>query len=293
MTDSPVLPPKREWHGSHPEWGYSPTAFRWDEQWIAGVNFIPFATETRKWLQQSGLISGLFEADRSNRRAYRNPYSYSGAAIASMFCRAVNACLDYTASDVGTENETEAEVARIHLSNDVVLYSARLCEVVIKQLLYCTSIPEKNYKGLALGQLLETSCPDCRRKDGKEPHKVSWIGALACPFHLCREFDQCANDHLALVNKLRNVKAAHSDNEGLNPRTVKESKDQLFQESTRLLEGVVHMLTHVEKLEDVMIADLEEKAQQINLLKFGGLPPDECNFYLRPSVKFAHPRLFG
>lgn len=290
-SEDAYSPPTRQWHGTHHEWSYSPRAFIWNGEWITGVNLVPFATEVRKWMQQSGQITVFVKQHRSEKWAFTNPYSYSGSAIALMLSQTINAYHDYAMSEGPSDDPLDAEASRIRLFNEVLLYSARFCEVVIKQLLYCTQVPQKLYARAALGQLLESSCPSCKKESGSTPHTVSWVGTLACPFHLCREFDHCAMDHMALVNTLRNSRAAHSGSEDLNPRTVRESKDQLQQDAKKVLETVVHLLTHIEKLESEMLDDIAKKGAQINLLKRMGLSPEECNFNLAPGVPFEHPLL--
>jgi hypothetical protein len=94
-------------------------------------------------------------------------------------------------------------------------------------------------------------------------------------------------DHMFLVNRLRNSLAAHSDSEELNVRSAQESKDQLLRDGTQVLENVVHMLSHLEKLEDRMRDDLAQKGEMITLLKLNGLPPDQCNFNLTPGKPFV------
>jgi len=284
-------PPVREWHGTHHEWSYGPQAFIWNGAWITGVNFVSFATAMRRWMQQSGQLTILVKEHRTEERAATNPYSYGGSAIALMLSQTINEYHDYSTSDSPSDDPLYAEATRLRLFNKVLLHSARFCEVVIKQLLYCTQVPQKRYEPLALGQLLESPCPSCKKKSGKLPHMVSWVGTLACPFRLCYEFDHCAMDHMALVNTHRNSRVAHAGSEDLNPRTARESKDQLQHDATKVLNGVVRMLTHLEKLEARMHEDLVMKGAQINLLKSGGLPPEECNFQLEPGVPFEHPGL--
>ncbi len=94
-------------------------------------------------------------------------------------------------------------------------------------------------------------------------------------------------DHMALVNRLRNSEAAHSGIQPLNIRSVEASKLQLFQDNQEVLEGFVHMLSHLEDLEHEMLQDLTDKAETINALKRNGLPPEDCNFNLVPGEKFA------
>lgn len=293
MTVSPrdiLKPPQRRWHGTHHFWSYRPQAFRWDGERVAGVNFVPLATEMRAWMQQRGQLTVLVKQHRQARGACTNPYAYSGSAIALMLSRVVNSHHYYATTETPDDDPLDTEAERVRLFNEVLLYSARFCEVVIKQLLYCTQIPESRYERMALGALLDFPCPDCKKKDGKKPHTSSMVGTLACPFHLCREFDHCALDHMYLVNQLRNSLAAHSSSEELNPRTAQESKEQLLSDGMQTLENVVHMLTHLEKLEGRMLNDIAEKGAQITLLKRRGLPPEECNFRLVPGEPFVFER---
>src|SRR3546814_4822556 len=102
----------------------------------------------------------------------------------------------------------EAEIERLRLYNEVVLYTARFCEVVIKQLLYCTQLPQPRYARKSLGGLLESPCPACRSENGQEPHTISLVGSLAHHFHLCFEFEQCAMNPMLTVTKLSNSQAA-------------------------------------------------------------------------------------
>lgn len=40
-----------------------------------------------------------------------------------------------------SHNALDSEIERLRIYNELLLYSARLIEVVVKQLLYCTQIP--------------------------------------------------------------------------------------------------------------------------------------------------------
>ncbi|WP_371881695.1 hypothetical protein [Caballeronia sp. S22] len=201
--------------------------------------------------------------------------------------RVINAAHEYTNAASLSDDEVAVELERIRLHNEVLIYSARLCEVAIKQLLYCTQIPVPQYQRMALGQLLESPCPTCTRKNGQKPHLVSLVGTLAHPFHLCLEFEHCAMDHMDLVNKLRNSQAAHSEVQTLNIRPTAVSKAQFLHDSDEALSGFVHMLSHLETLEQKMMADLAEKGEAVNRLKRSGLPANDCNFNLVPGQPFV------
>lgn len=94
-------------------------------------------------------------------------------------------------------------------------------------------------------------------------------------------------DHMDLVNKLRNSEAAHSGIKMLNIRSVEDSKAQLLKDCDEVLSGFLHMLSHLEELEERMLDDLAEKAESIILLKLNGLPAEECNFRLTPGMRFV------
>ncbi|WP_370678849.1 hypothetical protein [Comamonas sp. GB3 AK4-5] len=283
--------PKRDWHGAHHPWAYRPHCFRWKGSNIVGANFLPLATEMRAWLTQKGFLSLPPESDKGGQSGYSNPYTFSGATLGLILGRIVNLWHEYTNSESINHNEVDAEVERLRIYNEVVLYAARFCEVVIKQLLYCTQVPEKQYQRMALGALLESPCPSCKKENGKQPHSISMVGTLAHPFDLCLEFEHCAMDHMALVNTQRNTEAAHSNIQMLNIRTVAESKAQLFKDCDDVLSGFTHMLSHFEKLEQAMLDDLVQKGQAIMLLKLNGLSAEDCNFNLVPMHAVEAPQI--
>lgn len=242
----------------------------------------------RAWLTQRGHLPIASLTDQNKKGGYTNPYTFSGVALTLILARVVNAFHDYSTTHAHEHDAVEAEIERLRIFNEVVLYTARFCEVVIKQLLYCTQLPEARYERKALGELLESRCPSCRKENGKKPHMLSLVGSLAHPFRLCVEFEHCAMDHMALVNKLRNSQAAHSDVQALNIRNAKISKNELQNDCREVLEGFVHMLSHLEKLEDRMLDDLAKKGESIELLRLNGLPAYEANFCLIPGEPFEH-----
>ncbi|HGI9339774.1 hypothetical protein FA149_30450 [Pseudomonas aeruginosa] len=276
---------KREWHGAHQPWSYRPHAFRWYGETISGINFVPLAKEMRSWLLRQGFLSIL---SKKNQQVdgYTNPYTFSGSTIALVMARTVNIAHVFATQEAELD-AVDAEIERLRIYNETILYAARFCETAIKQLLYCTQIPESLYKRMALGALLESPCKRCKKQNGKEPHNISLIGSLAHPFRLCLEFDHCAMNHLDMVNKLRNSRAAHSSIQTLDIRTPEESKNQSQAETNETLMDFLHMLSHLEKIESEMLNDLANKAKEINTLKNNGLKPDDCNFNLEPGIEFT------
>lgn len=280
---------KREWHGTHHSWSYRPHAFRWTGELIAGTNLLPLASEMRAWMLRRGHLALMPKREPPGGGAFTNPYTANGITLQFLMASVINAAHQYATTETLNHDAVDAEVERIRMYNEVLMYSARLCEVAIKQLLYCTQAPESRYRRMGLGALLESPCPDCKRQSGKTPHLVSLVGTLAHPFHLCLQFEHCAMDHMDLVNRLRNSEAAHAGVQELNVRSVEASKSQLSQDSQHVLEGFVHMLSHVEDLERKLFADLAAKAEAINALKASGLPAADCNFNLVPGEDFVFP----
>lgn len=253
---------------------------------IAGCNILPLATEMRAWMMGRGQLALMPEEAAPERGGFMNPYTGNGVTLQLLMSRVLNSAHDFVISCASCLDPIEAELERLRLYNEILLYSARFCEVAIKQLLYCTQIPEHRYKRMALGALLESPCPSCKRENGKQPHLVSMVGTLAHPFHLCMEFEHCAMDHMDLVNRLRNSQAAHSGSQDLKIVSAEASIVRFAQERDDVLNGFLHMLSHLSDLEERMISDLTLKAQAINRLKAAGLGPDECNFNLVPGEEF-------
>ncbi|WP_323161880.1 hypothetical protein [Pseudomonas fluorescens] len=282
-------PDKREWHGAHHPWRYSPHAFRWTGEYIAGPNFLPLATEMRAWMLQLGHLSLMPPLESPTNGGYTNTYTENGITLALLMSKSVNSSHHFATSPTASEsdNEVSAELERIRLHNELLINSARFCEIVIKQLLHCTQIPVSLYQRMALGQLLESPCPHCKKKNGVKPHSTSLVGTLACPFGLCLAFEHCAMNHMNLVNKLRNTQAAHSEVQTLNIRSISASKAQLYQDCEGILNDFLHMLSHLQDLERTILDDLAEKANTINHLKRSGLPPEDCNFELIPGQPFV------
>ncbi|MES3707360.1 hypothetical protein QC590_03840 [Pseudomonas putida] len=282
-------PDKRKWHGAHHDWHYHQHAFRWTGEYISGSNLLPLATEMRAWMLQKGHLSLMPPSKPADDGGYTNNYTANGITLALLVSRIINASNAFaTAPEAGNfEDEVNTELDRIRLYNELLINSARLCEVIIKQLLHCTNVPANIYQRMALGQLLESPCPYCKKKKGDKPHSISLVSTLACPFGLCQAFEECAMNHMNLVNKLRNTQAAHSEVQELKVRSAKESKAQLLQDCDDILNDFVHMLSHLEDLEKRVMADLYEKADTINRLKRSGLRPEDCNFNLVPGQTFV------
>ncbi len=164
---------------------------------------------------------------------------------------------------------SKRETRRLRLYNELVMQSARFCEAVIKQMLYCTNVPHRLYKNWSLGQLMSADCKDCR-KDGR-PHAYSLLGALACQYYQCRVFEACGFDHLALVNRRRNAEAAHASQAGMNIRTAIDSRADLAAALTGVSNDLEHMARHIGDVEQAMIREIK-----LLLASLPGMPPFEA-----------------
>lgn len=238
----------------HFDWGFRNEALRWIGIQPVGANFIPLASEIYLWLQQRGHFSLLAEEHKNQPYSCTNPYTYHASAIAGVFSRVVNATHTFATSSEEMDS-TDAELERVRLFNEQVLYTARLCEALIKQLAYCTQIPSKYYANASLGALLSTECRMCKGS-GKPKHKISILGSLAHRYQLCMPIEACLMEHLKIVNRRRNAEAAHSESQAINIRTSQESRAQLAHDSHEAGTELVHMLSHLADLERAIGSEL-------------------------------------
>jgi hypothetical protein len=238
----------------HFDWDFRREAAIWHGGRTVGVNFHPIATELRDWLLRQGVFSILREDDKGGWDSFTNPYAYHASVLACILARTVEAGHDFVTADYALD-EVDAEVERIRLYNEHVLYTARFCEASIKQLLYCTQIPSRYYEQAALGELLSSECKACKRA-GRVRHKISMLGSLAHRYHLCIPFEHCLFEHLKIVNRRRNVEAAHAETQSLRMRPIADARARLHSDSHSILQELVHMLQHVSELEQRMLNEL-------------------------------------
>lgn len=263
MTD-PVSHPD-ESLAYHFEWEFRQEALIRDGAVPIGVNFHPHATDFRSWIDNEGQLSILVRGREEKQSSLSNPYAYYASVLGLILGRSINSVHDYCES-VDEIDPLEAELDRIRLYNEQLLYTARFCEAIIKQLLYCTAIPGRHYEGLSLHGLLSSDCKSCRKK--KRPHRVSLLGSLAHRYGLCLEFERCLFEHLALVNKRRNSTAAHAEATLLNVGSAGESREKLKEDHLSLTKNFRHMLKHVADLENLMFTELHNSARKQMLSVF-------------------------
>jgi hypothetical protein len=236
----------------HIGWEFRREAILWvgNSRFPLRANFYPFATGLQNWMTQEPFNVAVFSSDD---QTYINPYTNHASALANIFMFVVNDCGDFR-EQIGTLNPYEAECRRLRLYSENVLYTARLCEAFIKQLLYCTTFDEKQYRGAALGSLLSGDCSGCRNSKGK-PHKLSLLGSLAHRYHLCHTYEGCLKQHISMVNSRRELEAAHSAVAKFAPGSATRSKFE--KQITKIGNDFVHMLKHISEIETQMLIELD------------------------------------
>ncbi len=237
----------------HVPWGFRREALFWEGDIPVGVNIHPFAGELRGWLRQNGAFT-LIAPDPGAHPEEVNPYTYQTSVLTAILARSIDAAYEFWTRSLD-EPQLEADVERIRLYNEQILYIARFCEASIKQLLFATSIWKPRLATSTLAPLLSTECLGCKGS-GKKRHMVSYLGSLAHAYHLCIPFEQCLFEHLKLVGRRRNIEAAHSETQLLVDRPVPETRKKLEEDSIAAGTELVHMLEHISDLEHLMIQEL-------------------------------------
>jgi hypothetical protein len=227
----------------------------WADADPVGVNMLPLAAEMCDWLgQKNAGLSACIEENRGKAGYATNPYTYHASAIGTALGGIINSVCEF--SDETTEmGSIDAEVKRLRLQNELILYCARFCEATIKQMLYCTQIPRRLYKSASLGQLLAIDCEACR-KGGREKHDISLLGALAHQYFLCTALEHCMVDHLVFFGRRRNAEAAHAESQNLDPKGVAASRSRLAETMRITGHELGHMTQHIGQIERKMIEEI-------------------------------------
>jgi hypothetical protein len=219
-------------------------------------NFYKFATELRKWmLHEPAMLPILMPGNI----AFYNPYSRPASVLIRAFQRIERDCGDFGRDQrVDYLELAEAEVRRIRLFSEFVLYATRICEALIKQLLYCTGFDESSYRKAAIGALLARPCDACRR-ERKEKHRYSLLGSLAHRYALCGPYDECLDVDLVKFNTLRNVTAAHASAAEIRAASSAESRVISQRDVVDAGNTFLHMLLHISQIELRMWDELVTK----------------------------------
>lgn len=245
----------RAQHAAHPGWAFRRESAIWagDEPWTPNMTAV--ASEMSEWLSGTlPFMSVSSEAERNTLGSYTNPYTYHASSLGAAFAAALDDAHAFVTSEEDLD-PMHAEVTRIRLHSELVLYAARFCEAAIKQMLHCTQIPRRLYKRAAMGQLLAIGCDACR-KAGAGQHDISLLGALAHRYFLCHILDGCVFEHLQLVGHRRNVEAAHSEALALNPRSASASRRDMLEVMDEVGHLFKHMVEHIAQIERPMLDEI-------------------------------------
>jgi hypothetical protein len=217
-------------------------------------NFHPLGGELKNWLLQRGPLRILYSREKIPGQSFTNPYTYNASALSIAYAEIVNDCADFSDSSEPLD-AVAGQIKFMRLQTESILYPARLCEALIKQLLYLTSFPEKYYRGVSLGELLSKDCPGCRSSNAA-PHELSLLGSLAHRYGLCHEFEDCLKDHLKLIIRRRDVGAAHSGITSLSRKSSATLRKEFGDEFIKHGKFFRHMLEHVSEIEDRIFSEL-------------------------------------
>lgn len=241
----------------HMEWEFRAEAIFYIFDVPLRPNLIPLGSELREWLLQKGQMRYFPHSAHGSELS--NPYTCDASLLALAYGQIVNDAAAF-ARATDDADAVNTETRAIRFMAELTLYSARVCEVLIKQLLFCTAIPRSYYEKAALGRLLSLNCRACRNSATR--HNVSLMGSLAHRYHRCLEFEHCLADHLRVVARRRNVEAAHSSVVQFVGRSSPESRAEVASTLTKVGEDTAHLLKHVGELEHAMFDELKQIIRQ-------------------------------
>jgi hypothetical protein len=259
----------------HMDWAFRREAAIWTNEKPFAPNLYPVAEELREWMLNEGDLKFLGHVDKTRPNAPTNPYTYHSYVLARIIADIINQLHGFaTGSD--KIDEQEAEITFLRFYGEFALHSARVCEALIKQLLYCTTFLEGEYKRAALGELLVRNCSGCAPSKEKR-HKLSLLGSLAHRYQLCAGFEKCVSEHMKLVNRRRNLEAAHSGTVEFMGRTLERSRADALKCGNDLGEELLHMLQHLAEIEVKVLEEMWTHIQIDSLLHFLPLPEGASN----------------
>lgn len=218
-------------------------------------NVFPFAAELRHWMKQESFDLPPVELDLPGL----NPYTANASVLVSMFRQTVNDLTPETPAGLSEEDSLDLEVRRTRLMSEYILLGTRICEVLVKQMLYCTSHRPSAYRSVALGKLLVRSCVDCPEA-GRERHLVSLLGSLAHRYGFCGVMEQCLKTDLLKLKALRDQYVSHADTWPFRvPPTPSAAEARVRTFHADVGERLLHMFQHIAQLEKKMIAELRAR----------------------------------
>ena len=267
VTQQVHIPHRDKGIAYHIDWDFRKEAMVRSRGQPSRPNFHPLGGELKNWLLRRGQLRVLYSQEKIPGQSFTNPYTHDASALSIAYAEIVNDCADF-ADGTEPRDSVAAQIKFMRLQTESILYPARLCEVFIKQLLYLTSFPEKYYRGVSLGGLLSRDCTGCRSSNAA-PHELSLLGSLAHRYRLCHEFEDCLKDHLRLVNRRRDLGAAHSGITNFSRKSSATLRKDFGDEFIKHGKLFRHMLEHISEIEEIIFSDLctkiaaDLKAQKI------------------------------
>jgi hypothetical protein len=250
----------------HVTWDFRPEAIFLSQK-APTTNFTALATNLRDWMAQQGTLKYATSYEKVDE--FANPHTQPATQLNVIYAAVLNEAHSF-ANDVSAMDPLDAEIKRIRLNTELTLYSARICECLIKQLVFVTTLAVDDYETAALGELLSRPCKACA--DSGKPHRVSLLGSLAHRYSLCHEYEECLAVKTRMVNRRRNLEAAHSGVTKFYPKDAQKVRNKFKGEVQRSGNDLIHMLNHIASIEELMAKDLQR---------------DHLRFVLSPT----HPKI--
>jgi hypothetical protein len=255
------LPHKDRNLAYHMEWGFrKESAIHLPNDVPVEPNIRPIGGMLRKWMMREDQLNFLFHSDKRKTLAPTNPYTYNAFALVLAYSNIINESANFVASQP-SEDKLDDEIKHFRLYTEYVLYPSRILEALIKQLLYLTTFRPEDYKTIALGELLSSECSGCKASEDTR-HKISFVGSIAHRYGFCGPYEQCLHSQMEIVRKRRNLEAAHSGVVKMVGRNGQRTRQIFSGQIERIGNEFIHMLKHIEDMENNVIAELRDLIAQ-------------------------------
>jgi hypothetical protein len=241
----------------HMDWGFRKEAAIFDQhQMPIEPNIRPIGGILRKWMLREGGLEYLNEHDKKHPLAPTNSYTYNAYALVLAYSAIINDAAAFVKSDPAND-PLDDEIKHFRLYSAYVLYPARILEALVKQMLFLTTFSESSYKRIAIGELLSVECSGCRASEDKR-HKISLLGSIAHRYGFCGPYEQCLHSKMEIVKKRRDIEAAHAGVVKIVGRSPERTRQVFRGQISRIGEEFIHMLKHIEDMENHIIRDLRQ-----------------------------------
>jgi hypothetical protein len=136
----------------HMNWNFRTQALRPTTNNRMAFNFHTLATDLKNWMRRKGKLRFSTFKQSKLPGNFTNPYTHAGSVLAISFAQVIQDSAAFSESREPMD-QADAEIKRLRLYTEHVLYSARISECLIKQLLFCTDFRESDYEKAALSAL--------------------------------------------------------------------------------------------------------------------------------------------